>query len=333
MSRYLMALLLVALTTAAAPVCAASNMVMLPPTSLGTTTQCSSPGGGLGQILTYGGVSNSATGQAAINCITGATIDSGGDLTLGGSLTASGSITGGARLWMYPDGGNASWIGRPATSSLAASLAFGMYSDSSNIVQNVYLQANNATQLSTSSTGVTINNALTIYNNAKAAYALTINNGNITVGGSVLSSAYYHSSDARLKTDIRPIDNALDKMLAIRGVTFNWKKDGRPDMGVVAQNVAEVFPNVVTKNKDGMMAVEYDSLVGPMIESMRELKDKTDRLESENTSLRAKVAGLDTIKAQLTQIRAMLESKMGESVHTISAEPPLDDHASGPISH
>jgi hypothetical protein len=120
--------------------------------------------------------------------------------------------------------------------------------------------------------------------------------GNIIVQqGSVTAAAFYHNSDQSLKTSIRPIPNALDKILALKGVAFNWKKDGRADVGVVAQNVAAVFPEVVKTNDDGMMSVEYDSLVGPMIEAIRELK-------SENDDLRKAVAQIDELKAQLHDV-------------------------------
>jgi len=145
---------------------------------------------------------------------------------------------------------------------------------------------------------------------------MTISSGNIAVsGGTVTANAYYHNSDQRLKTDIRPIGNALDKILALKGVQFNWKKDGRADMGVVAQNVLEVFPDVVTKNSNGMMSVEYDSLVGPMIEAIRQLK-------TENDDLRKKVAGMEDMKAQLTQIRASLQNLQHDQtqLHAIKLE-------------
>jgi hypothetical protein len=121
----------------------------------------------------------------------------------------------------------------------------------------------------------------------------------VTANGAMWSPAYYHSSDARLKTDIHPIDNSLDKLLKLRGVEFNWKKDGRPDMGVVAQDVAKVFPNVVTKDEKGMMSVEYDSLVGPMIEAMRELK-------KENEDLKKQLTAVDDMKAQMERISGMV---------------------------
>jgi len=129
---------------------------------------------------------------------------------------------------------------------------------------------------------------------------------------SMYSSGYYHTSDARLKTDIHPISGALDKLLEIRGVEFNWKKDGHGDMGIVAQNVAQVFPNVVTKDGNGIMSVEYDSMVGPMIEAIRELK-------IENDGLKAKVAAIDDMKAQLKEISASLQAlkKTDAQTHAI----------------
>lgn len=137
--------------------------------------------------------------------------------------------------------------------------------------------------------------------------------------GSVTSPIYYHTSDARLKTDIRPIGNALDKLLSIKGVTFEWKNNGRQDMGVVAQNVAEVFPDVVHKDDKGMMAVEYDSLVGPMIEAIRELKVQNDAL---NTKIRT----VDELKKENvalkeTEIKAVHKNDMLEAeIKEIRAE-------------
>lgn len=126
----------------------------------------------------------------------------------------------------------------------------------------------------------------------------------LTIGASVTAPAYYHSSDERLKTDIHPIHDALGKLLAIKGVTFDWKKGGRPDMGVVAQNVAAVFPDIVRRGDNGMMAVEYDSLVGPMIESIRQLKMENDQLKAEVTEIRAEVAALKQNAAAQARVPA-----------------------------
>jgi len=124
----------------------------------------------------------------------------------------------------------------------------------------------------------------------------------IDVAGEVRAVSFFHGSDARLKTDVKPIEQALDKVLAIKGVEFKWKKDNRTDVGVVAQNVAEVFPQIVHKDSEGMMSVEYDSLIGPVIEAIRELK-------KENDALRSKVETIDSLKAQLDDLRASLKEK------------------------
>jgi len=113
--------------------------------------------------------------------------------------------------------------------------------------------------------------------------------GNAIVNGSMTALYYDHTSDVRLKTDIHPVDNALDRLLAIRGVEFKWKKDGRSDMGVVAQDVAQTFPSVVHTNKAGMKSVEYDSLVAPLIEAVRELKTENDGLSAEVSAVKAEI--------------------------------------------
>ena len=109
------------------------------------------------------------------------------------------------------------------------------------------------------------------------AQALNVTGG-ITATGSMTALYYAHTSDLRLKTDIHPVQHALDKLLLINGVEFRWRKDGRKDMGVIAQNVAEIFPFIVHTNSFGQKSVEYDSLIGPMIEAIRELKSENDDL-------------------------------------------------------
>jgi FtsZ-binding cell division protein ZapB len=109
-------------------------------------------------------------------------------------------------------------------------------------------------------------------------------NGNIYANGSLLSS-----SDVRLKTDIEPIDNALEKVLALNGVYFQWNKsanqaDGR-QVGVIAQNVQQVLPEVVSTSpatKD-YLSVDYTRLVPVLIEAVKELKTENNRLREQLT--------------------------------------------------
>lgn len=85
-------------------------------------------------------------------------------------------------------------------------------------------------------------------------------------------------SDESLKTKVVPLKSATENLLKIQGVTFEWKDGGRKDIGVIAQEVAKVYPEL-TRTKDGLMQVDYDKLVAPLIESIRELNQRIQTLE------------------------------------------------------
>jgi hypothetical protein len=93
----------------------------------------------------------------------------------------------------------------------------------------------------------------------------------------------YYSSDERLKDNVKPIENALEKLQKIRGVEFDWndKQDVYEghDTGVIAQEVQKVLPEVVTEREDGMLAVKYEKMVGLLIESIKDLKAEVDDLK------------------------------------------------------
>jgi hypothetical protein len=86
-------------------------------------------------------------------------------------------------------------------------------------------------------------------------------------------------SDERLKSDIETITNALDKVKEMRGVTFT--RDGRQGTGVVAQEMQKVMPEVV-HDKNEYMSLAYGNLVGVLIEAIKELEKKIEKLENGN---------------------------------------------------
>lgn len=86
-------------------------------------------------------------------------------------------------------------------------------------------------------------------------------------------------SDATLKTDVLPITDATQKLLQIQGVTFNWKEGNRADVGVIAQDVQKVYPQLVRQDKQ-YLRVDYEKLVGPLIESVREMDARIKQLEA-----------------------------------------------------
>lgn len=87
------------------------------------------------------------------------------------------------------------------------------------------------------------------------------------------------SSDARLKENITTIDDALNKTLALRGVMFNRIGSVSKELGVIAQEVEAIVPELVITGEDGMKSVAYGNTVGLLIESIKTLNDKIEDLK------------------------------------------------------
>ena len=109
----------------------------------------------------------------------------------------------------------------------------------------------------------------------------------LDVNGNVRAAAFLYTSDENLKENIKPIDSALEKITALEGVSFDWKDSGESSVGVVAQNVEEVFPELVSTNEDtGLKSVHYGNLVAPLIEAVKELKAENEALRAEIDALK-----------------------------------------------
>ncbi len=102
----------------------------------------------------------------------------------------------------------------------------------------------------------------------------------------------FYSSDQRLKENITNIDNAIDIVKQLNGVRYDWTEayieskggeDGtfvrKQDIGVIAQEVEKVFPEIVAENSGGYKAVKYERLVAVLIEAVKELSDEVARLK------------------------------------------------------
>ena len=115
---------------------------------------------------------------------------------------------------------------------------------------------------------------------------LTVNaSGTVTVDetlhvtGDVIA---YYSSDEKLKDNVKPIENPLDKIKMIGGYEFDWnglsKNEGH-DVGVIAQEIEKVLPEVVTTRSNGYKAVKYEKLTALLIQANKELLEKVEKLE------------------------------------------------------
>jgi hypothetical protein len=92
--------------------------------------------------------------------------------------------------------------------------------------------------------------------------------GNVLVTGVTTSFDFNSTSDIKLKTNIKKIENPIEKILQINGVTFNWKKDNRLSVGVIAQEIESVFPELV--QGEDPKTVNYNGLIGLLIECIKE---------------------------------------------------------------
>ena len=105
--------------------------------------------------------------------------------------------------------------------------------------------------------------------------------GDLFAGGDVVA---YASSDERLKDNISNITNALDKVEALKGVSFDWNDKqsvyNGHDIGVIAQDVEAVLPELVENRDNGFKAVKYDKLTAVLIEAVKELSAKVKELEN-----------------------------------------------------
>ena len=104
--------------------------------------------------------------------------------------------------------------------------------------------------------------------------------GDLDVTGDITA---YSTSDARLKNDVKPIQDSLAKVKSISGNTFTWneasKKEGQEDTGVIAQEISAIgLPGTVTIREDGTYAVDYEKLVPLLLEAIKELSNKVDTL-------------------------------------------------------
>lgn len=127
---------------------------------------------------------------------------------------------------------------------------------------------------------------VTIGSNSQG-YTLYVS-GDAYVTRSVIADAFLYSSDARLKTDVNEISSPLEKVLQLEGVTFRWKDSGEPGMGLIAQDVEKVFPEIVsTDQESGMKSVGYGNLVAPLIEAIKEQQGQIEQLREEIESLKS----------------------------------------------
>lgn len=96
---------------------------------------------------------------------------------------------------------------------------------------------------------------------------------------SVTASAFFYSSDKNLKENIKTLDNSLEKVQNLRGVSFDWKKGGSHDLWLIAQEVEAVYPELVSTSENGLKSVKYANLVWVLIEAIKDQQTQIEDLK------------------------------------------------------
>jgi hypothetical protein len=141
--------------------------------------------------------------------------------------------------------------------------------------------------------GLSINSEMSGFNTLNVDdYQTTVRNGTgrFNVGNSsgsntfevnstgATSTAWFTYSDITLKDNIIPIPSSLNKVMSLEGVQFDWKRNSKSDYGFIAQQVKEILPEVVKEN-DGLLTVNYTSIIAVQNEAIKELKKELDQLK------------------------------------------------------
>lgn len=159
-------------------------------------------------------------------------------------------------------------------SNVTVSTYLGIYSDSSTRLLQII--GPTGTGLTTFRNSASNNGFAFTQTNSDNNLFVIDSSGNTTSTGNV--TAY---SDARLKTNVKTLENSLEKTLKLRGVSY--QKDGKDGVGVIAQEIREVLPEVVIEGDDQekTLSVAYGNVVGLLIEAIKELNAKVEDLQKQ----------------------------------------------------
>lgn len=184
-----------------------------------------------------------------------------------------------AYMEWYPQGASTrfGWIGYPSASAIDLTIA---------------------SQYATGSLVFNSNSAERLRINASGNVGIGTNNPTVRlqVAGDIIANSIAGSSDKRFKTNIFPIDKPLQKVLQLRGVTFDWKTKEFPErtfsedrsLGFIAQEVEQVLPEVVQAEKtaEGYKSVQYDKVVALLVEAIKEQQKQINYLKRQVKQLK-----------------------------------------------
>jgi hypothetical protein len=182
---------------------------------------------------------------------------------------------------------------------------------------------------------------MTIQDNGNVGIGTTTPNerlsvvGNICATGNITANSATCGSDIRWKKDLKPLENTLEKISQLKPVYYYWKKDEFPDkyftdkrqIGLIAQDMQKVFPELVVEDKEGYLSVDYSRFTSVLLKAIQEqqqiIHEQQQQIHDQQKVIQELQAENAQIKAENAQTKSevkALAEKMNILINTLSAE-------------
>ena len=240
-----------------------------------------------GAISTAMGIGTTASAEISTAMGYNTTASGTYSTAMGSNSTASGSTSIAMGSNSTASGANSAAMGSNSTASDYGSLVIGQYNSSGSSVTN------SATAFNTANTAFVIGNGTNGSNQSDAFKVLF--SGETTIGSDLeVKGNVLVSSDARLKANIVSLGSTLAKLLLIDGKRYTMKKDGKQNIGVLAQDIQKVFPELVSTDDRDMLAVNYQGLVPVLING---LKEQDAKMKEQDAKMKEQQKRLERLEA------------------------------------
>lgn len=216
----------------------------------------------------------------------GLTLENSANFVINGGNVGIGTTAPGAKLQINDGTGSAEFLRLSVAYDTSRSARGGIYwHDTANTTGRIYTEYDGTmTSMvfgSLYNSGYNSNNLMIIRGNGNVGIGTTSPGYKLDVSGTIRATgdviAY---SDARVKENVETLDGALDKVMKMRGVSYNKIGEQEKKVGVIAQEILEVLPEVVSQDETGTYSVAYGNIVSVLIEAIKEQQKQIDELKA-----------------------------------------------------
>lgn len=262
------------------------------------STTGSESGGGV-SVVEVGAISsltfnNSGSGAASGTAFNGTTAQTISYNTIGALPTTGGTLTGDITLntqsdLRFADLDSSNWVAFQAPATVTSNITWTLPGADGGSGQ--VLSTNGSGTLSWATASATITDDTTtnatrylLFDDVTSGSALSLGVSSSKLyfnpsSGTLSATVFTSLSDKNHKKDIEQIQDPLTTVSKLDGVNFKWKDTNEQSMGLIAQDVEEILPQVVATNEEGIKSVNYGSLVGLLIEAVKEQQKRIEQLE------------------------------------------------------